>query len=86
MFKNDNHLDDSVLWWPATLPLEHGVNTGGHGHGDGLHPLLRHVPLLGVLVDLVVVQPSEGDVRAQDDLGAVFLKQANTNIFGRVGS
>ena len=64
MFKNDNHLDDSVLWWPATLPLEHGVNTGGHGHGDGLHPLLRHVPLLGVLVDLVVVQPPEWNVRA----------------------
>ena len=58
------HLNHPVLWGPSPLPLEHGVDVGGHGHGDGL--LGVHVPLLGVLVELVVVQSLEGRVVLKD--------------------
>ena len=30
-----SYLNNAVLWWSATLSLEHGVNAGTHGHRHG---------------------------------------------------
>ena len=73
-----SHLYDPVLRWPSPLSLEHRVDVGRHCHRDRLRALLRHVPLLGVLVDLVVVQPAEGDICGEDDLGTILLHGSAT--------
>ena len=69
------HLNDPVLRWPSALSLKHGVDVCRHGHGNRLHTLLCHVPLFGVLVNLVMVKTSERHVGAQDHLGTVFLRK-----------
>ena len=68
-----SYLDHTVLWRSSSLSLEHGVDVGGHGHGDGL--LGTHVPLPAVLMHFVVVQPLEGRVRVKENLVGVFLKE-----------
>ena len=70
------HLNDPVLWGPTPFPLEHCVDVVGHGHHDWLRVpphILAHVPLLGVLVDLVVIKAPEGNICAQEHLRALVL-------------
>ena len=73
------YLDDPVLGRPAALPLEHGVDVVGLRHAHGLRlradGVGRHVPLSSVLVELEVVEPLEGRLRAQDHLVAVVLQE-----------
>ena len=70
------HLNDPVLWRPPPLPLEHGVNVGGHGHHHWLwFPPCVHVPLLCVLVDLVMVKTSKRHVCGQDNFWALVLQK-----------
>ena len=73
------YLDDPVLGRPAALPLEHGVDAVGLRHADGLGLGAGggrgHVPLSGVLVQLEVVEPLEGRLRAQDHLVAIILRE-----------
>ena len=80
---NNNYLNDPVLWWPASLPLEHCINTGCHCHGDWLHTFLCHVPLLGIFMNLIMIQSSEWNIRGKNNFRAVFLKWVNTNIYER---
>ena len=69
-----SYLNDPVLRWSASLSFKHCIDTCCHCHRDRLHPFLSHVPFLGVLVDLVMVQTTEGDVSGENDLGAVLLE------------
>ena len=69
-----SYLNDPVLRWSASLSFKHCIDTCCHCHRDRLHPFLRHVPLLGVLVDLVMVQTTEGNVSGENDLGATLLE------------
>lgn len=67
-------LDHSVLRWPAPLPPEHGVDVGQmgqrHVRGQGVGGA-GEVQLSAVLVDLVMLKPTERFVRGEDHLSAI---------------
>ena len=66
-----SYLDDPVLWRASPLPLENCVNRRGLSHGHGF--LVGNVPLLGVLVQFVVVKTLEWAVACTHNLCAILL-------------
>jgi len=60
----NTHLDDSILGRSTALPFEHGVDVGREGHRYLFLGVVRHVPLAGVFVQLVMLQTFERRVRA----------------------